>query len=360
MEDYSIESLNASLKVIESRPLALESVDHHLDILESYECWTGFNLLIKEKIKREGPRVSDYRRLFRVQMDYLEDVALAADTCVELLKKMTLTYDQLGNEILDLVRKKEDFHAEAIVLDKTLSFFPEKRDKINCLERLCFIYEKKKYDTELLSQSFERLIDLDPRNIKALKYFKAVHFHHREYESVIDTLKALYEATSHPADKSRIAMEWASTHLYQMNQPEKAVKVIEKISHGSRLDTSTLSFEAHYQLRKWQKCYDILKECIENVSTKRHKAVLFFKLGEIKELLKDDDSAKEHFESALKEDPEFLEPIENLLDICVKYGDWQGAFDRVKQLEEAVTQLGLKEDLKRLGEKISQGFLHAG
>lgn len=335
-------------------------LEDHLDILAAYECWDPFFTLMQTKMERFGKTLEDFILVFKVQLNFLEDDKLAAVTCAQMVQDLSLDYSTLRTALLDDLDQEEEFGIEAEILHAILPLLKSKTDKIACLERQGHIYEKKRYDAELLTERYEELIQLDPSNIKALKYFKAVHNHHRDYRLVVEILERLYFASSHPADKSRIAMEWAATYLYQLNEPREALDIVKKISHGSHLDSTSLIFEANFMLQKWDDCQSILHELLESIESPKHKAVISFKLGEIQEHLGQPKDAKKSYLSGLAADPSLHELRENLIGVELKEGNWHGVLSALTEFEDVLSSRHLKMEINKLRRTIIEGLQDVG
>lgn len=351
-------------KILESldskEPLDVDRAPDQLKILELYECWEPFfSLLDQLKESRRTKELRDYLWMFRVQLDYREDVGMASSLAVKMVKELGLGYADFKTRVLDWYGLVDDFESEGKILHSILNCFKGKEDRTECLERLCLIHEKKKYDEELLHECFQELIAVDPQNIKALKFFKNLHIQQREFESVVGFLEKIHAATKHPEDKFRVALELATTYLYQVGSPSKAIEVVNQHCSGSHLDTSSLKFEAFYQMEQWQNCSDVLEECLRGVLDDKSQSILHFKIGEIQELLKNPSEAKLHYEKALSCDEKFLEPFESLIYLAVEESDWQGTIDWLTMLEERVVSSELKRELTKLREEITYGLDNA-
>lgn len=351
--------LKSILETIRSETPDLDCFETSLGVLRSFECWVPFNKLVRFKMEKLGPKIEDFCWLISAQVNFIEDFKEASKLSLEMVQTLEIDYQLFRREVIDKILLDENFELEANLLRSSYTAFQDGHDQVACLERLCFIYEKKMYEADLLSGSFHSLIELDPQNVKALRHFKGIHLHQRDYTSVVQILERLYHALPQTMDKSRVAMEWASTCLYQLNDAQRTIQVLEKVSSNSLIDTSTLRFESHYQLKNWEDCQKILSECLADADLDRHRAVLLFKIGEIKELLSADEEAKKMYEDSFSMDKSFLEPIENLIDICVKTDDWVSALKYIKKLANEVEDIALKGELENLVERIDDGLENA-
>ncbi len=111
-------------------------------------------------------------------------------------------------------------------------------------------------------------MQLDPLNIKALRYFKLLFTQNYEWEKVVTMLRNLLTASKHARDVFRVGQELAAVLLYQLDRPQEAIDVVTKYCEGSPLDTSTISYDAYQRLNDWQGCLRILRECVLSVEDK--------------------------------------------------------------------------------------------
>jgi tetratricopeptide (TPR) repeat protein len=304
-------------------PLDGAAREQALDTLEQYECWGPFFRLVKRGIQDPTRRhAGDFVRLARVQNLYLEDVFAAAETAAALVQELKLSYPKFVQEVLPQVVEFEDFNAEATILSSVCDRFPSPSDHVACLERLCMLYEKKTHNEAQLNKTYEKLLDTDKRNVKALRYFKLVYTQGGDWEEVVGILRTLLSCVTHPQELFRVAQELAAIHLYQLDQAEDAVRVLETHCADSPLDTSTIMFDAYQRLANWHGCLKVLRQCLLTVDDEMGRAILHFKIASLHEQLQDLDQALDQFSKAAKLWPQLLDAIEGVINVAVLKKDW--------------------------------------
>ena len=185
-----------------------------LQTLEKNECWAPYFRLLRMVLADSRVRsMADYVRLARVQSLYLDEAADAAQTCGQLVKDLKIGFVSIRDEVVPKVIEEEDFATEALIWEKSLVHFTDKADKISSLERLCLIYEKKTHNEGTLGGTYERLLNLDPQNIKALRYFKLAYTQNNEWGEVVSVLKTLLQSVRHPQEVFRYGQELAAVNL---------------------------------------------------------------------------------------------------------------------------------------------------
>lgn len=340
-------------------PLTAERRNEILDTFEQCECWSPYFRLIKRTLKDQGARqLADYVRLARVQNLYLEDVFSAAETCTAMVDTLKLSYKQFTEEVLPKVVEFEDFAAEATILSAVSDRFPSPSDHVACLERLCMLYEKKTHNEALLGRSYEKLLSIEPRNVKALRYFKLVHTQNNDWDEVVGVLKTLLGCVTHPQELFRVAQELAAVFLYQLDMAEEAINVLETYCAESPLDTSTILYDAYQRLNDWPGCLKVLRQCLLNVDDDMGRAILHYKIGGLHEQLGDLDQAQENFTKAAKLWPQFLDAIEGVIAVAIAKQDWPTIETWLKTITERVTDERLKSQLKQAQRRLQDGIQH--
>ncbi len=344
----------------QSSQVSDESLEQSLQLLLDHECWTHYFKLLEAYIENPRKRaLHHYVKAARAYSIYLEDVNKSAKICAKLMKDLRLSYADFREKVLHSVVSELDFDHEAVILQAVLPRLKSKEDSVACLERLCLIYEKKKYDESQLNKSYEKLYDLDPSNMKALRYFKVVYTQTNQWEKVVQVLQNLYHSAKHINDKFRSAQELAAVYLYQLDQPQNAIEVIEKYCSESPLNTFTIHYEAYYRVQNWEGCLRVLRGHLKRVEGALNKAILMLKIGELEEQLNRVSEAEQSFLSSVELAPKLLEPIENLIEMFIDSQNWDKVQFYLNKMCEAVDDSYLKEKLRegksRLQDALDQG-----
>ena len=330
-----------------------------LDILEQYECWTPFFKLVKRLTDNPGQRqLQYYVRLARVQNLYLEDVFAAAEAAARLVADMSVSFKELTDDLLPQFIAFEDFAAEATILSAVVDGFRSPVDRVSCLERLCMLYEKKTHNEELLGESYKRLLDADPKNVKALRYFKLVFTQGNEWERVVAVLQTLLEGLTHPLELYRTGQELAAIYLYQLGMAEEAIQVIDTHCAGSPLDTSTILYDAYHRIGNWTGCLTILQALLATVSTDRERSVLHFKMAALEEQAGHLQIALDHYVTSVKLWPECLDGIGAIINLGVQRRDWALVKTWLSTLGSQVRDERLRAQLKQAQIRLQDGLAH--
>ena len=331
-----------------------------LDVLEQYECWAPFFRLIKRGLEEGSPeRERNYVRLARVQNLYLEDTFAAAESCAALVAHLRPSYLKFSEDMLPHMIEVEDYAAEATLLSAICEHLALQYDHIACLERLCILFEKKTHNESRLAQTYEQLLAKDPRNVRALRYFKLLFTQNNEWDRVVDALTKLLSAVRHPQELYRVAQELAGIYLYQMDMPEAAIAVLAAHCEASPLDTSTILYDAYERLNDWQGCLQVLRQCLLTVESDAGRATLHFRMGGLQLQLGDVSHAYESYQKAAKQPAFLLDALEGLINVSVARQDWAMIEAALAQLQEAVVDERLRGQLQQAQSRLHDGLAHA-
>lgn len=353
-----INTLKAMIdRVQANQTLAGAEYTKFLDACEAYECWDPLFKVLEGRISNKSAELTDYVRLARIQNLYLDDPVLAAETCAKALTTIGFDFTEFREGVLARVVEAEDWKTEAIILQSCLQQFKKKEDQIECLERLCLIHEKKIHNDQNLDQYYSKLLNLDSKNVKALRYFKLVFTQNEQWEEVSHVLIALVDAASHPQDKFRSAQELAAVYLYQLDKPEEALKTIERYCAESPLDTSTIQYDSYLRLGDVGGCLTVLHNYLNNVNDDSAKAILLYKIASHEHQGRDFKSAREHSLLAKDLRKHFYEPFEQLIDIDVQTKNWGQLQSDLEMLTKHVASSELRDRIteaqKRLQDCLS-------
>jgi len=340
----------------EDRPQTDEERSNFLHSFETYECWAPYVRLLKKSIaSKEGASFSDFIRLARVQNRFLEEINDSAATCAQAVKTLSVTYRTFTEEALPVIVEPGNWTAEAIILEAIYQSFTKNSDSIPCLERLSLLYEKRTHDDPRLESTYQRLLALDPKNLKALRFFKVAMMQNNAWDEVVKILKTLMSRDDHPRSLFREAQELAGIYLYQLDQPQKAVEVLEEHCVDSPLDTSNILYDAYHRIGNWEGCLRVLRECILGASSDATRSILLFKVGQLEEQLGNKSAAADSFQKAAKLGTDFLEPLEHLVNLAVETEDWNSLAAHLLQLRERVKDESLKEKLTDAHRRLTDG-----
>jgi tetratricopeptide (TPR) repeat protein len=349
-----LDTVKATLQALASgkAPSPVQEQEY-LRILEDYECWDPMLIYLKRKIAQSKTRqLGDYVRIARVQALYLENILGCAEICAQLVVDLKIGFAEFSQKVIDVIFEKESYVEEAVVLRAVCDKLAPVPEQVLCLERLCLIYEKKTYNEDLLSATYEKLLQVAPKNAKALRYFKMLFTQNHEWDKVAEILETLLESSHHATDKARLALELASVNLYQLDSPTAAIQLVEEHCKDSILDTSTVLFEAYRRLGDIENCIKVLQSVLPKVKGDKMKAVLHLKMGTMHKKLRQWQEAESHFATSFKLHPSFLESLEGIIEILTAQKKWSQIAARLGQMAENVGQPELKRKIQECQQRV--------
>jgi hypothetical protein len=333
--------------------------EQRLNLLEEFECWNPyFRILSRELNLSQTDKFEIFLRLARAQNLYLDDNKTASKTVAKMVKDLKLGFDQLKRDVLSLILVEEDHVSEANILEAASSQFSNKADLVRCVEHLCMLYEKKIYHEAKLAASYERLLQIAPENVKALRYFKMVCSQNQQWEKTSNILATLLKALKHKQEKYRVAHELATVLLYYLDRPEQAIQVIETYCQHSPLDTTAVLYDGYTRLSNWEGCIKTLKICSESEMDRNSLAILNFKIGEMYELLKKPTKAVQHYQMSMETDLNFLEPIEALLRLKINDKKWNEVKMLLHELSKRIVSKTYKDKVEEATVRLTDGLSH--
>lgn len=331
-----------------------------LDCLELHECWTLWFASVRAHIGQlPDESLDDYVRMIRVNIFYLEDVKSASEISKELVQTKKMTFLDFRLHVLDKVLESEDYKTEGALLTGVWEFFPRREDQIAAVERLCFIFEKKSHNENLLHQFYERLRKMQPDNAKALRYFRNLYSQSQDWPAVIDVLKKLLASAKHKQEVFRYAQELAAVYLYQLGDSREAIRYIEEFCAGSTLDTSTIHYEAYFRLGDLEGCLRVLRTALLVVEDPATRAIVHYRIASIYEQLNNFQLAYENFGKALQLNGDFFEAVEGLISCAIKLKNWVAVREWLNLMIANTRSPSLVGQLKAGLQRLDEGMAHA-
>jgi tetratricopeptide (TPR) repeat protein len=324
---------------------------------EEYECWEPYFKIVNKNLEQlPNESFKNYTRLARVYYSYLEDPPTTAQVCSRAVGALKMGYKKFKEEFLPQVLFTDDWSTEALIFETIYEKFQETQDKVQCLERLSLLYEKKTHNEIKLQANYEKLLKVDPQNIKALRYFKLAYTQSGDWDEVIAILTILIRNSQHTQEIFRYGQELAAILLYQKDKPQDAIQALEKHCSDSPLDTSTIHFDAYQRLGDSQGCIRVLRQCLLNIDDTWGKAVIHYKIGEIEDQTNNPEKAVDEYSKSLKLSPSFLEPIEKIINIYLSKNDWKNTTLWIKELESKTKDPVLKQRINEAAQRLQSAI----
>lgn len=328
-----LQQLNATIQQVKDGQKFVndQTLQEAEKLLADYECWLPLFELWDSRLT--GNKRSDldiFLRKIKVEIVYFSDNQLVAKRAQEIVRRFHLTFNAFRKEVLVFVG--ENWFLETDILQAVCGEFAKVSDRVKCLERICSLYEKKIPDERLLDKFYHELIEIDSRNIKALKYFKMIHSQNFDWDQVIDALRRII-AHANRSEAYRAAQELAAVYLYSKNEPQEALRIIDEHCADSPLDKSTILHDIYTRLGDWSACISLLQQKLASEQKKNKQAELHIKIAKLQDKRGRNDLAVKEYEQALTKD--FCGNIDALETVIVFYIQREEWVTVVNWLDEA-------------------------
>lgn len=349
-----IAEIQRVIKVIDSGvPLTHSQCLSHVDLLESYECWRPCFRLLKRSAQVGGAESFDYFvRLARIQACSLDDIGACADTCATMVRSLGISFVSFKDQVIANILPVNAWDSETHLLEVLCDVFSQKSDRVACMERLCSLYEKKIHNERKLHSTYEKLIKLEPRNIKALRYLKLAFTQNNDWDGVVGILKRLMSVVTHKHELFRYAQELAAIYLYQLDSPKEAIAILEEHCSESPLDGSMIHFDAYQRMGNVDGCIRVLRNCLINVEQNIERAIIHFKTAELEEQLGRFEIAANDYSKAVQLAPDLLEPIEGLIQVQIRQEKWTDVLSTLELLKERVIEKPLVQRIEEAQKRL--------
>ena len=314
-------------------------------LLRSHECWQP---LIK-LLQKQGNLKQNLIELAKIYNLHLDDTSSAINICLKIILECRISYREFYLSVLPVISETDAFFNHAKILSAVAPHVGT-AERIEVLKDLCFIYDKRLFDSDALHTTHEQILSIDPYNIRTLRYFKHYHAQQGQWGEVARILTLLLEHIR-AEEKPRTAYELAGIMIYRQGEYQKGIDLITQYSAMTNLDSFGLLYDAYGALKNWTMCATLIADQI-NKATGNQQTILLFKLGDLQFRLNESANAIKTLEQLLENDPIFFDAYDLLVSIFVKERNWSKVKNVLQHLLLNLTdkneQLRIKKILDQL------------
>lgn len=282
-----------------------------LETLEQHECWEAYTSLVYSQRTYDG-----WISLARIQSLQQQNIQATIHSLKQLIQDHHVSASEIISDILGKITPPHNPTRQFDLLNGIWDSFAEHQDKIICCEAIANILEKQLRHSHSLEDVHKLLLKLDPHNIKALLFFKTLFRQEEKWENMAEICKTLLSTKRHPAEHGRVAQEYAAILLYQLDAPQACLQVLEEHCSNTKIDQTTLKFDAWKHLKQWDLCLQLLHQTLATTHNQKAIAVLYFRQAQIQELAQQQQHAFECYQKAIQNYPHFLEAAEQWIRLC--------------------------------------------
>lgn len=352
-------TVTSILDQIQSESSAFTGLKSHelvesLEPLAKFLCWAPYKQTLEGWLKKNGGNDQVYLALIKAHLLSGSDLNSVKKVFTNMVTKLGWGYSEVSEHVISHISGLSDLTMTAFILEELIGIFDEKSDKIECLERLSGIYEKKLFDDKKLHSSFEKIRKIEPTNINALKYFKSVAIQNSEWVEATQLLSEILDLGVHQQVKYRAAHELATIQLYQLDTPQDAIKTLESHCKNSPLDASTLHYDAYHRIGDVEGCLGVLKNSYDGTSNSQSQAVLALRIGELFEQSGGFEDAFMWLQKSKEHNPDFQVVSERLINLSIRKQDWKSVSSELKILKTRLNQENSKEKVDAVLSRINE------
>ena len=326
--------------------------------LEAHECWQPLLRYIDQQIAKSGPALEDYYlQSLRIRLRYFGDLVKSQALVADLIRRCGMNFKHLRERVLsDEVIHEAGPECEAALVEAAAAAFDKPAEKIAALERLAAIFEKRLFNEQKLSQVFERLTNLDPDNLRALRYFKMLFSQNNEWQQVARVLRRMIDIVPGKHESFRLAHDLAYALVYHLNQPRDGLAILDRYCRESPLDVSQIAFDAAYRIGDLQRCLDVLNQAQSAVRDESGRAVIQLRMAELHRRAGDLKSMERCLEESINSWPVFLDPFEPLIQLHLAAGRWDKVVRALTTLAARVQDKELVSQIRETIRRVETGL----
>ena len=181
-------------------------------------------------------------------------------------------------------------------------------------------YEKLGRDRTAI-ESWERALDIDPGDTKALFSIASVHRTNESYSDLVDTLHRIVDVGASTLDEARlegVVMELASLYAEKLDQPQEAAEQYRQV-----LDINPRNFGAMDALERiysaeerWEERIEIMQRRVDALDDALMKVAVLLDMATCWEtMVEEPDGARSAYEQILALDPKHVMAFEKLEEL---------------------------------------------
>ncbi len=352
-EDKAIETYWKLLGIAPQNRLALESLRN---LYEKRQEWERLIEICQKEVEIAADPLEEvalHLKLGNIREEKLgqkEEAALSFREAwrlepvnIEAMAALDRLYTQLGR-----------WEALIAVLKGKLKVAPEPPSLVQLYLRIGEIWEERLEQKEEAILSFQKAWEIEPENMKAMLSLDRLYTETEGWDHLIQVLEGEEKVITEPSELVNLSLRMGKIWEERLNQKEQAV---ESYRRGLDLDPRNLPvlealINLYLQMERWEELINTYQLEAEAVEEPSRKATIHFQIGKIlEENLKDEDKAKDHYESSWKLDPTAIPPLRALHDIYQRAEAWEEVINTLEREEGIILDPGRKTDIfQEMGE----------
>lgn len=325
-----------------------EVIAANLSLLRDYECWQLIDQYlshVKDEKKYRSEEIS--KIIFEIYARYRSDISQLIFISKKIIDSGKLSFSHFYANYLDAVWYEEE-PKQFQVLEKLTKTFPSIADQIHCLKKMSSLELHSSIEDTIKEKIFYEILELSDSDEYALRKLKQYYSYNEDWNSFIRIAENLCGIEQDLRKEPIAALELAAAYIYKIDQPQKAIEVLDRYCFASHLDTTTLYYDAYNVMRDWDRALNVLKQLIVTADNPQKRAILFYKIAQLYRYKQDQEQYQENLKRCLELNPECFVAWEELIEENLNSKNWPEVRRCLADMSSFVTEEESIKDLQRL------------
>lgn len=246
------------------------------------------------------------------------------------------SHEKAVENLARLLEKSGDFAGLIQLLELRLQS-QNPHDSIRTQSRIAELYDLRLNNPEEARKRLEKVLELDPENLEALRAQEQVLSKQGNYRELIQNLERQVHLAATPKQKLTLLERIASIYEEEFIDQKSAARFLEQALEQDPTRLSALaSLTRHYRvLERWEDASELYEKQLALVEEPSERVQLGLAWGRLlNEQLGFPDQAVRAYELVLEADPEQAQALEALAQLQATTGDADRALDAILTLAE--------------------------
>jgi tetratricopeptide (TPR) repeat protein len=272
-------NLSSELQTILQKGSA-QSLDE-IHLLFDYECYhiaqPSLEKLYESEMNQEK-KIEQGLLLSRLFYQDSESLDQFVTFCQNFVKENNLSFDFIKEHLLQKLIGPHCWLEKKTFIESLIPFVMIPEEKIALLEYLGFILEKKLFQEEEVTKVYGRILSIDPKHTKSLRFFKNLFFYQGQHKKALEQLDKLVKYSHHHREIQRYAHEQANLLFYHFKRPQDALIVLETYCGNNKIEIRKITTDLYLSLNKRQQLVPFLMEILYKLESFSERKIYFQKL----------------------------------------------------------------------------------
>jgi len=358
--DGAVQAYEEVLKVDSHNLRVIESLEHVHFRRHRWEELSGVYERMLDAVHGDGDRADCYARMAKIASDALGKVDRAKELWGNVLDLRGEDSIALG-ALADLHEASAEWREFVDVLERQVRITDEAGAQVRLLQRLGRVWGEQLGRERNALECWEKILEIDPRNVPALRAMAALHRAAGSWDSLAETLERLIAAGNgvlSPAEQRDLYAEIGHVKGEFLYRPGEAIEAWRSVLQIAPADLPGMAALEGLLRReeRWRECIDVLERRASVLDDKSAQVDVLLqaapmwqdKLGNVQE-------ATKVYERALEKDPARIEASLALEPIYREKKAWAPLIElllaRVDRVDSAAVRIGILQSAARIYEQ---------